>query len=795
MILNPVATTILRRYLRRLPLSQRISQYQYLMTVSWLQTALEQIKPEVLPEEPLPENVEIQDTIQPLPPYYRQYRCTQGDPLTCQEHISQPGEPTSLICTQCYFPVWLAPKQHLIGKRGEYEIIKPLGRRGISRLYEGINLDTDDPIIIQEFLLPSRYFNQEEQRNYQEQFLGLAGITLVDGRSQDIRIVDPFDTIVDQSGDRCYLITLGFNRTATLNEYCARHGPFNDSMVRDLLNQALQTLIFLHQQRFAVPTGQAQQGVIHGNLNLNSLLWAANTHDSPPQGFVYLTDFHIWTNLFDPASLERGDLGAQDELSIQDDLQSLGKVAFWILHGTTVDDHGYLLNPRLNRHWPKAIDKELKQFICQLIGIESSFESAEIARNELLKLPPKPAINQIEKRAAEILPTQKPWYRRVMPWPLLSFLALAALGDLVWWFLWRSQRAQVAQRVPSPCCLKDVDGIPSGEYTYAIPDSAYWQPLFQPTPNSQDRTTIIDNTSGLLDQITQQQSKLFFKRYHPKNDDETNLANTSIDDAITAVRTDQADFAIVPMLAKLPIDVTATIIAYDSLVPIVAFSYSKRDDSLPTALRGKMTIAELEKLYTNEINNWDKLSPVNLAVKRYWPDDKTNQEIFQQLFVADRENGPEANALINKSQSAAETLPMLPMFRRILQDFESNDTGSIAIAPLSQVFGQCAVYPLAFEKNRQATAPLIFDTGAVVTPESDLCDRKGSYFPHEHVIRERTYPLAYPLAIVYPLDNTRSAIGKSLAKLLLTQESQTYLTASGMVSVYPQQKSITSTFR
>ena len=795
MIRNPLTTTILRRYLLRLPLSQRISRYQSLMTIEWLQTALEQIKPEVLPEAPLPDNVEIQDTIQPLSPYYRQYRCPQGGPLICRDHISQPDEPTSLICTQCYFPAWLAPKQQIIGKRGEYEIVQPLERRGISRLYEGINLATEAPIVIQEFLLPSRYFNQEEQRNYQEQFMALAGIALADGRSQDIRIVDPFDTIVDPAGDRCYLITLGFNRTATLNEYCAHHGPFNESMVRDLLNQALQTLIFLHQQRFTVPTGQAQQGIIHGNLNLNSLLWAEHTTDSPPQGFVYITDFHIWTNLFDPASLERGDLGAQDELSIQDDLQALGKVAFWVLHGTTVDDHGYPLNPRLNRHWPKTIDTDLKQFLCQLIGTESTFESAEIARNVLLQLPSRPTINQIEQRAAEVVLAKKPWYRRVNLWVLLSILALSALGGLLWWWIfWRSQRPRFAQLVPPACCLKDVDGIPSGEYTYAIPDLAYWQPLFQPSPNSQNRANIIANTPGLLDQVTQLQPKLSFKRYNPEHGEETNQGEptTSVVDAIAAVQADKADFAIVPLLGNLPIDVTATIIAYDSLVPIVAFSYAKRDDSLPIALQGQVTMADLEKLYTNKINDWDELSSVDLPIKRYWSEDETNQEIFQQLSVA---YGAADIAVSPLNQSPAETLPTLPMLRRILQDFEANETGSIAISPLSQVFGQCSVYPLAFETKRQSIAPLIFDTGVVVTPESDLCDRKGSYFPHANVIRAGTYPLAYPLAIVYPLDNTRSAIGKSLTQLLLTQESQIHLTESGMVSAYPQLTSITSSSR
>nr|WP_326520721.1 substrate-binding domain-containing protein [Leptothoe spongobia] len=796
MILNPLTTNILRRYLLRLPLSQRVSRYQSLMTVAWLQATLKQIKPEVLPDESLPSDLEkgeMQDTIQPLPPYYRQYRCTQGDPLICREHTSTPGEPTSLICHQCYFPAWLTPEQQLIGKQGQYQINQPLGRRGISRLYAGIHLGSEESIIIQEYLLPSRYFNTDEQRRYQEQFIGLAGIALADGRSQDIRIVAPSDVIVDPAGDRCYLITPAFNRTPTLNQYCAHHGPFTESMVRDLLNQALQTLIFLHQQRFTVPTGQVQQGVIHGNLNLNSLLWAANTDDRPPHGFVYVTDFHLWTNLFDPAIIERGDLGAQDELSIQDDLGSLGQVAFWVLNGTTVDDHGYSLNPRLNSHWPKETDKDLQQFIRRLIGPDVTFESAEAARNALLELPPPLAISHRETRAAAVVAPKKTWYRRLIPFVAVGAVVLAVLGGLLW-LVWRSQQTRrLAQSVLPPCCLKDVDGIPSGEYTYAIPDLAYWQPLFQPLPDAQDRTNIVAQIPGLLDRAAMLQPDLTFKRYRPESEPKTDdFEDKSVAAAIAAVQSGQADFAIVPITQSLPPDVTATIIAYDSLVPVVAFSYFKRKGSLPTALQGKVTMTDLEKLYDNKITNWDELSSVELPVKRYWSDDGTNQEIFQQLATGNRSSEISTSPSSVNEQPSEQPLSLLPMLRRILQDFETDDTGSMAIAPLSQIFGQCSVYPLALEDGRRAISPLVFDTGKVVTPASDLCDRKGSYAPHGDVIRAGTYPLAYPLAIVYPLDNTRSAIGKGLAQLLLTQESQTHLTTSGMVSAYPQPKNAQS---
>jgi ABC-type phosphate transport system substrate-binding protein len=71
-----------------------------------------------------------------------------------------------------------------------------------------------------------------------------------------------------------------------------------------------------------------------------------------------------------------------------------------------------------------------------------------------------------------------------------------------------------------------------------------------------------------------------------------------------------------------------------------------------------------------------------------------------------------------------------------------------------------------------------------VKPKSDLCDRKGSYHPNAEAIRSGDYPLAYPLAVIYPFDNSRSNIGKKIADLLLTQESQAQLITEGMVSAY-----------
>ncbi|MEO1401704.1 MAG: phosphate ABC transporter substrate-binding protein [Cyanobacteria bacterium J06635_1] len=740
-------------------------RYHTLANVAWLKSALEEIKPEVLPEDSpaaVCDPIAIPQGIQAPTPHYHQYRCLQGNPLSCSLSCQKTAEDKPASCEHCYFPTLLPEQGQLVGKQGQYQIGCSVGRRGIGRLYEGMQLSSETPVTLQEYLLPERYFSPDEQRQYQEAFTSLAGLALADGRVQDVRIVAPLEAIADPSGERCYLITPATDRSPTLNRYCAQHGPFDNHTVLDILNQVLQTLTFLHQQKFTLPTGQVQTGVVHGNLSLESLLWVADEKER--DGFVYLTDFALWEKLFDPALVDRG------QPDRQQDLMALGKVAFWLLNGATLDRYGQPLNPRIDHDWPNRTYAPLKTFILRLMGIEPSFDSAEAARKALLRLPPEPIVSQWETREAEILPVRKAWYKRVLP-ILITAMILAALGS-VGWLLLRSRRPSYANSPLPPCCLEAIDAVPVGDYVYATPVSAYWHPLFKTSSN-----TLARSTPTLFDRL---------QALHP---DLSLVAHStsSVEDAIATIQSGQAEFAIIPLInplsEPLPPDISATIIAYDSLVPVVAFNYPERTKGLPDALNGEISVSQLKQIYTSEIDNWQQLSSFDLSVKRYWPNDPTAQAIFTQRILTKPETltpSPPHPLTLH-----SETMPTLTMLRWILQDFENNTIGSIGIAPLSQVFGQCSVYPLALTRKDSSVSPLIFDNGKAIEPGSDLCDRKGSYHPNADALRDGTYPLTYPLAVVYPFDNTRPDIGKKLAELLLTQESQAYLTSMGMVSAYP----------
>jgi ABC-type phosphate transport system substrate-binding protein len=123
------------------------------------------------------------------------------------------------------------------------------------------------------------------------------------------------------------------------------------------------------------------------------------------------------------------------------------------------------------------------------------------------------------------------------------------------------------------------------------------------------------------------------------------------------------------------------------------------------------------------------------------------------------------------------------MLQKVLQDFESPEgLGSVGFSPLSQIFGQCSIYPLAVQaKGKKAVQALVLDKAQPIEPSTDLCDRKGSYYPDVKAFQTGQYPLAYSLAVVYPRDNSLPPAGEKFAQLLRTSEGQRLLYETGLV--------------
>ncbi|WP_427162156.1 substrate-binding domain-containing protein [Aliinostoc sp. HNIBRCY26] len=705
---------------------------------------------------------------------YRRYVCENSNPLTCAwTQKSLEIDPTAKQCLNCGFPAILPPKTEIRGYRGRYRIDSFLGGRGMGRLYQGVQVADQQPVVIKEYLLPQRVFNQEETREKKQAFERLAGLSLADGRVQDIRLILPWDAISDPTAERCYLVTTGIQDTyPTLRKYLHEHGAMNENEVYHVLNQVLQTLQFLHGQKFSLPSGQVQQGIAHGNLSLDSLLLIAHELEF----FTHVCDLAVWENLFELPNNKKS------PPTFTQDLKNLGYIAFYLLSGKTVDDHNQALDPKIEQHWP-PVRQEFQAFLFRLLELDKPFISAEEARQELIQITP------ITHNQVLVIEGEEETRKKFHPlyWLLLSVLGLAFLAGIIWLLIKIFYKPEVTTQDAVVCCLKDVPGVPPGKYNYTGEKSATWSYILQ--------------QSNLILQNQTLEEK--FKESQPKLEINYQLEE-KLETAIAKVQSGQYNFAVTNLVNQLPPQIRYKEFAYDGLVVFVAFSYSKRNQNLPEPLRGQISIEQLQSLYTGKIKYWNQLNPQlpKLRVNLYIPSEEEAVNIFKERVLKEPnaiDTFERLQKINNQQDTSTDSEPIvitrlktLEMVRKILQDFENEDKklGSIGFATLSQVFGQCSVYPLAIvDGKKEAVQALVQnDTNKPINPNTDLCDDKGSYSPNLEVFKNGTYPLSYPMVVVYLGDNSRPPIGQKFAEMLKTQEVQNLLEQTGLVPLQKNNK-------
>lgn len=781
--------------------SQALSNLERLLPqqLRWMFSYLRSFRPDFEAfqeeEEALPETEVVAEARRQVPkaiePLYAQYDCVARNPLSCDRAQTLGFK----YCQQCGFPAILLEKAEIRGNKGRYRIEGLLEQRGLGRLYQGIQVSDNQPVLIKEYLLPERYFNPEETRLRKQVFERVAGLSLADGRVQDFRLIHPWDAIADANEERCYLVTKGsLQLYPPLSEYLALHGPMSSRAARQVLNQVLQTLECLHGQKFRFPSGQIQKGLAHGNLTLNSLLIAQNSLPkinplgtsepsavavaTPPvietDFFIYTTDLAVWEQLFNPENQE-----IVNPL-FQKDLVDLGYVAFYLLAGQTIHPISrHPLNPRDEQQWP-PIDLPLQAYLQRLMGISVPFESAEAARQALLKLPIESAIALPISPIVEAEPIRSKNHR--LWWFLLGILGVILLGWLIWLFALRSQRFEAASESISLCCIADVAAVPAGTFNYTAERQGTWQYVLQ-------EENLIARGQTLEQELTAQLPRVQLN-YQSEPSGEA---------AIEKVRTGESDFAISSLTHAVTPDLNNRTIAYDGIVVFVNFSYARRQQSLPNALRGQISFENLQKLYTGEVTNWRQIGGPDLPVRLYIPQENEVVQIFEQRVLQTESRINQFRNLIvqeNPSDSivqflgnpAIRRLQTFPMLRQVIQDFENEQVGAIAFATLSKVFGQCSVYPLAIASDNQPPIqPLIQNNNRPITPATDLCQDKGNYRPNSSAFRSQTYPLAYPIAVIYPRDNSRPPIGRKFADILSTQEGQQLLKKTGLIPVIANQ--------
>ncbi|NJR51587.1 MAG: hypothetical protein HC780_20350 [Leptolyngbyaceae cyanobacterium CSU_1_3] len=209
----------------------------------------------------------------------------------------------------------------------------------------------------------------------------------------------------------------------------------------------------------------------------------------------------------------------------------------------------------------------------------------------------------------------------------------------------------------------------------------------------------------------------------------------------------KAEFALTSAIAPFPKEsgLTEQVVAYDGLGVFVAFSDARRENSIPTALNGRITLDQLKRIYTGKLTDAGELNK-NLRGQKIVPyipiDDPQALELFKQLVLQD--DTQEFDDRSQKAQFRPRRTNYNQMLAKILESFETTQSSAktvgIGFGLLSKISGQCAVYPLAIAEKGEAVQPLIQKNGEPITPNTNLCNTKGGYAPNLKVFSSRNYP-------------------------------------------------------
>lgn len=718
-------------------------------------------------------------------PNYEDYPCLISNPLQCDRPQQTVGEvEKAKFCMDCGFPTTLALRRDLKGRVGTYRVQQWLGTRGWGRLYLGQRAVDSQPVLIKEYLLPRRSFTADEAHRRQETFLRVAGIRPIDERNQDFRLMPVLDTFADRPSQeekqliyRCYLISADLRnsdgqRSLTLREYLKQRGIMTLVQVRECLQQTLQTLYFLHHQQLRFPSGQICQGIAHGNLTLDSLI----LREVENRFYIYFCDLGIWEHLFAPTRSK------QAELERQNDLTALGRIIWELRTGRPPDwSSNYALN-LLNTEQLFTADPHLTGFLKQLMGLEQPFTDADAARQTLIRLPPI----DWENTQLPAEDTELPEKKRNKIWWVIGILALLLLAGQLRRILFASPSptGHNTGKLTTPK-FKDVGGIPEGICRYGGQAVGAWSFLLDSSPFRHNQFAIFkdpEKFSDLLektlppcgsDQGIKNEFRFSYQKYSEgQSFDPRNptvpcapiqaIWGQDVEFAITSLR--REDWQECPTLEG---DVRTTLkvqtIGYNALFVFIASP--KTQPSLLRDLDGKIHLRDLRKIYTGEINNWEAVGGPNLPIQPYAPEETEAIYLFWKTVL----NGqPFTDQLM--IQRTEDTL------KQIQLELDQTDiSGIVSFGIVGRKINQCSGYTLALVTDQgQTTHPLIQENGKPITPDINLCNDRLPERIHYNMItfKDQSYPLGYPIQVVYPNDNSRPEAGLKFGELLQTQEGQ-----------------------
>ena len=656
--------------------------------------------------------------------------------------------------------------QKISGRRGKYQVERLL-QDGDVRFYQGFWIASNLSIVIKEYRLLD--WSDRTLTQAKDAIERIETVSLKSGGVQDFRLITPWDAWVSIDEKRGYLLVRDVPETSTtLRQHVQFTGAMSTQQVRRVLAQVLQTLWFLHNHKIRFADGTVQSGLVHGNLNLDSLLIVFDDQQVEINEFqIYASDLELWEAPFRKSLKAISITQAVISEQVQQDLYDLGIVGFYSLVGEVYDRRSeQIFDPQEHHNWAAIPDVPLKQFIRQLLNLDHdrSLLNAEEASKALRNLPDRLFEPEIFESA--VIQKQSEQVDSIALLGVLFFTLL--LGSLVWlgWRFWNNfpPPSPFSSAPPKqPSRIKDVEPMQVGSdrsFKYAVSDE--WLVAMQ-RRISFDRTLQAELVDRASPQLSAQLKKFDFIK-----------GRLSDDALVTKLRTGNIKFFLSEQRENLPDGLTQEVVASDGLVVVVAFADSQ--ESVPKKLQGKISFAQLQKIYTGEDFDYQVYAPGSRSVARNWSVVKK----FQQFVFAP--SSPENAQFENGLNTKFKVLSSNQMFERIFEDFQNKKIKKIGIGfeRLSNVFGQCSVYPLALVKGGREFQPLIQGNGEPIVPQSDLC-AKGSYQVNAQAFER--YPFSYRLSVVYAKNSDR--VAKKMIELLTTDEGQCLLNEAGFVPIKP----------
>ncbi|MBT9316638.1 substrate-binding domain-containing protein kinase family protein [Leptothoe spongobia] len=661
----------------------------------------------------------------------------------------------------------------------------PIGKN----LYLGRQEASQEEVWVKEYLLNDM---ADVQRHAFQQLIDL---NLRLGQGPDFRLVQLKDFATTQQA--CYLISHPLKGAEPLSQYLSAHGPLSPCQVRQALQQCLETLRYLHTACSVLwPTG-SERGLCHGNLSLDSL-WIRTIEDSPRSDnfFIYVTDLALWEHIFGAnQSLAQC---VQDLGSIHQDLHDLGHLGFSLLLGqglNTTENTAQLLSEM------ELQSPELMTFLYGLTGqTAATFRTTEEALQDLRDLPElshQPMTGLSLAPPVEVVADTPSIQATIKPIAGRAYLKQsktavgAAMGLLG--ILWLGYSV-IQQWQLRPLSAHTITA------SYLLEPQGTWQSILA---TSSENSHFID---ALLDEG---------HSLKPVKSSGIRPDQMTRGDIFEQLLEEQADFALMDNDDDIPAGLQVQPIAYDAVVPFVAFSNGNQAKRATTFMGDSLSLSQLRQVFTGKTDTingslvqayfpevpYIKAYPLQTSDTaerppkvRFSAQPPLFERFSQQVLGGEPESVEAMERLLEKSRGDLRSQIQqnnghgnYDVFSNVNRTFHqwnvldntSEPTIGIGFDRLSKVQQQCDVYPLAIDvEGRQLQ--LLQQDSEPISPRTDLC--RDRIQPDTALVQQLATEglLAYELVVVYP---ETSKTGAAVAELLRHPDNQNRLQAAGIIPI------------